>query len=126
MAGLRETKTSLGSGYWLICDASAPEKVFVFDDAGLGRSLPVFSFREEAELFLALGEKGGRWRTVEKRTGDFLALFFGPCAGVESVVLDPLPTMLRDSTVGLIGLSLERFMDRFLGFPDLNGVLEPG
>ena len=110
----------------MICNATKPEGIFVFDVVGLGRSLPVFSFREEAELFLALGGLGDRRWTVEKRADDFLALYRGPSADVESAVLDPLPTTLRDNTAGLIGLSLGRFMDRFLGAPDLDGVPEPG
>lgn len=126
MVRSREAEASTGTVYWLICDAAEPEGVFVFEIAGLGRSLPVFSFREEAELFMALGGLGGRWRTVERGADDFLAFFFGPGADVESVVLDPLPTMLRDSTASLVGLSLGRFMDRFLGVPDLDGAAEPG
>lgn len=105
------------ASYWLITGAPGPSDVFVVDLAGLGRTLPVFSFREEAELFLALGGLGGGWRTAESGAGDFLSLFFAPRPDVRSVVLDPLPAMLRDSTAGLVSLSLERFVDRFLGVP---------
>lgn len=108
----------MGTVYWLIADGTGPSGVFVTELADLGRSLPVFSFREEAELFLALGDLGDGWRAVESGAGDFLALLFGPYADVKSVVLDPLPAMLRDSTAGLISLSLENFMDRFFGVPE--------
>jgi hypothetical protein len=109
--------------YWLISDGAAG--ALVLDLADLGRSLPVFSFREEAELFLALGGLGGR-RVKESGAGDFLSLFFGPGADVTSVVLDPLPAMLRDSTAGLISLSPERFIDRFLGVSGPDGPPERG
>lgn len=99
----------------MICDSAEPSRACVLDLAGLGRSLPVFSFREEAELFLALGSLGGGWAVREGGADDFLPLFFGPRADVESVVLDPLPAMLRDGAAGLVSISLERFMDRFLG-----------
>lgn len=99
----------------MICDGAEPSRACVLDLAGLGRSLPVFSFREEAELFLALGSLGGGWAVREGGADDFLPLFFGPRADVESVVLDPLPAMLRDGAAGLVSISLERFMDRFLG-----------
>lgn len=108
--------------YCLISDDVGPTDVYVMDLAGLGRSLPVFSFREEAELFLTLGGLGGGWRAVESGAGDILALIFGPGADVKSVVLDPIPTMLRDSTAGLVSLSLESFVDRFLSVPEPDGV----
>ncbi len=103
------------SKYWLISDRLESAGVLVLDLAGLGRTMPVFSFREEAELFLALGGLGDGWRAAEGEAGELLSLFFGPCADVENVVLDPLPAMLLDSTAGLVSLSLGRFMDRFLG-----------
>lgn len=123
---LTRERGASGPVYWLISGASGRDVVFVLDLVGLGRSLPVFSFKEEAELFLALGGLGGGWRAVESGAGDFLSLFFGPAADVKSVVLDPLPTMFRDSTAGLVGLSLGRFMDRFLGVSGADVVPEPG
>ena len=104
-----------GPTYWLIPGRPGPDDVFVLDLAGFGRSLPVFSFREEAELFLTFGGLGDGWRVGEGRVGDLLALFLGACADVESVILDPLPAALGDSTIGLAGLSPGRFVDRFLG-----------
>ena len=110
-----ETGASAGAVYWLICDGRESSRAFVLDLAGLGRSLPVFSFREEAELFLALGGLGDGWAVREGGTGDFVSLFFEPDANLGSVVLDPLPAMLRDSVAGLVSVSPDRFMDRFLG-----------
>ena len=108
--------------YWLITDGTGPSGIFVADLAGLGTSLPVFSFREEAELFLALDGLGSDWRAVESGPGDFISLLFGPLSGIGSVVLDPLPAMLRDRTASLVSLSLESFADRFLGLRDTDGV----
>jgi hypothetical protein len=113
-----------GAAYWLICDGTEPARAFVLDLAGLGRSLPVFSFREEAELFLALGGLGGVWAVREGGTGDFISLLFGPRADLANVILDPLPMMLRDSVAGLISISPDRFLARFLGVSD-SGAL-PG
>ncbi|HEV2093902.1 MAG TPA: hypothetical protein VGR18_12130 [Rubrobacter sp.] len=110
-----ETEIQAGSVYWLICDGTESSRAFVLDLAGLGPSLPVFSYREEAELFLALGGLDGRWAVREGGTGDFLSLFFGPHTNLKSVVLDPLPAMLREGVAGLVSLSSDRFMDRFLG-----------
>lgn len=112
--------------YWLLSGDPGRDDVFVLDLAGLGRSLPVFSFREEAELFLALDGSGEGWRAVESGAGELISLFSGPAADVKSVILDPLPTMFRDSTAGLVGLSLGRFMDRFLGVSGAEVAPEPG
>ena len=118
MAGARRAETQAGAVYWLICDVTEPARAFVLDLAGLGRSLPVFSFREEAELFLALGGLGGGWAVREGGTGDFISLLFGARADLANVILDPLPMMLRDSVAGLISISPDRFLARFLGVSD--------
>jgi hypothetical protein len=102
----------------LICEGTEQASPFVLDLDGLGRSLPVFSFREEAELFLALDDLGGGWYVRQGGTGDFIPLLLGPTANLSSVVLDPLPMMLRDSVAGLISISPDRFMTRFLGVSD--------
>ncbi len=83
--------------------------------AGLGRTLPVFSFPEEAEMFLALDGLGGGWDVRGGVADDFFPHLFGPRADVESVVLDPLPGTLGDSSEGPVGIGPERFLDRFLG-----------
>ena len=109
-----------GATYWLI--SNGPAGVLKLDLDGLGRTLPVFSFREEAEMFLALGGLGDGWLSGESGAGDLFSLFLGDGADVESVVLDPLPVMLSDGTAGLVGLSLVRFVDKFLR----SGTPEPG
>lgn len=120
MARARGAKREIpaGAAYWLICDGTEPVRPFVLDLAGLGRSLPVFSFREEAELFLALGGLGRGWDVREGGTGDFISLLFGSRADLSNVILDPLPMMLRDSVAGLISISPDRFLARFLGVSD--------
>ena len=107
-------KAPEGPRYWMISGGTEPADVFVLDLAGLGKTLPVFSFREEAELFLTLGDLGAGWRALEGGAAEFTSLFLGSCADVENVVLDPLPAMLYDSTAGLVSVSLDRFVKRFL------------
>lgn len=104
-----------GAVYWLICDGTGPPGALVLDLAGLGRALPVFSFPEEAEMFLALDGLGGQWDVREGVADDFFPHFFGPRADVESVVLDPLPGALGDGAGRPVGIGPERFVDRFLG-----------
>ena len=80
-----------GAVYWLICDRTGPPGALVLDLAGLGCTLPVFSFPEEAEMFLWLDGLDGDWEVREGVADDFFPHFFGSRTGVESVVLDPLP-----------------------------------
>jgi hypothetical protein len=79
--------------------------------AGAERVLPVFSFEEEAEMFLLLGGyEGGAWRARESSAGELVSVLCGPCKDVKGVALDPLPEMLKDGTVGLVGVGRESFL----------------
>jgi len=79
------------------------------------RLLPVFSFQEEAEMFLYLGGYGDDgWRVRQSSPGELVSILYGPCAEVRSVALDPLPGMLEEGTVGLVTLVRERFVQAVL------------
>jgi hypothetical protein len=41
-------------------------------------------------------------------------MLHGPCKGVKSVALDPLPEMLEDGTLALVGVGRERFLKQIL------------
>ena len=129
MAGAWSTGTGASEGavYWLICDGTGPPGALVLELDGLGRTLPVFSFPEEAEMYLALDGLGGEWHVREGVADDFSPHLFGPRAGVESVLLDPLPGTLGDGAEGSVGIGPERFAGRFLGLllPRRGGGLTP-
>ena len=79
--------------------------------AGTSKVLPVFSFEEEAEMFLHLGGYGdSEWRTRESSAGELVSVLCGPCKDVKGVALDPLPQMLEDGTVGLVGVGRKSFL----------------
>jgi len=83
--------------------------------AGSQRVLPVFSFEEEARLFLRLGGYDGHWRARESSCADELvSVLCGSCKGVKSVALDPLAEMLEDGTLALVGVGRERFVEQIL------------
>ena len=87
------------------------------DDAPVGseEALLVSSHEEEADLFLSLSEAGDDgWWARESTAGELISVLYGPCAGVERVVLDPLPEMIVERTVRLVSLSRERFVDLML------------
>ncbi len=73
------------------------------------RALSVFSFEEEARLFVRLGTCGG-WRVRATRTGELLSVLSGPRREVELVALDPLPRRAAGALNGLLCVDRERFI----------------
>lgn len=103
--------------YWLIAKNETGQiEVLTIDRKGeeAGEALPVFSHREEAEMFLWLGGVDDGWHARESAAGELISILYGLCSGVKKVVLDPLPQMLEEKTVGLVSLSRKRFIDRVL------------
>jgi hypothetical protein len=83
--------------------------------AGTSKVLPVFSFEEEAEMFLHLGGYADSgWRARESCAGELVSMLLGPCVDVEGVALDPLPEMLEDGTIGLVEVGRRRFVEQLL------------
>jgi len=73
-------------------------------------ALPVFSFEDEARMFLELGAFDGDWRARETGAGELISLLYCLCASVDRVVLDPVPgpdAVLND----LVSLGREAFME---------------
>ncbi|MGH3148338.1 MAG: hypothetical protein ACRDTR_21355 [Rubrobacter sp.] len=76
-------------------------------------ALAVFSFEDEAGMFLELGTSGG-WRVRETTAGELTSVLFGPCAGVDRVVLDPLPGQFARALMDLASVGREAFMETYL------------
>ena len=73
-------------------------------------ALPVFSFEDEARMFLELGAFDGDWRARETGAGELISLLYCLCASADRVVLDPVPgpdAVLND----LVSLGREAFME---------------
>ena len=101
---------------WLIArDGNGRLEPLCVRAAGTSRMLPVFSFEEEAQMFLHLGgyESSG-WRARESCAGELVSVLLGPCIDVEGVALDPLPEMLEDGTIGLVWVGRRRFLGQLL------------
>ena len=79
---------------------------------GGSEMLPVFSFREEAEMYLAIEISGVDWQIMESGAGELVSVLYGSCASVRSVALDPLPSMLANEVAELVGLDRECFVSR--------------
>ena len=67
--------------------------------------LPVFSFREEAEMFLGFGYAADGWQLRETTCGELVSVLYGPWRRVEHVVLDTVPDL-----VALVSLSRKAFV----------------
>ena len=93
----RPSRKLAGRVWWLIVrdGGNLLEPLCVY--AGVERVLPVFSFEEEAELFLQLEGYDGHWRARERCVDELVSVLCGSCKGVKSVALDPLPEMLEET-----------------------------
>jgi len=76
-------------------------------------ALPIFSFEDEARMFLELGASGC-WRVRETTAGEITSVLFGLCAGVDRVVLDPLPGLGAEALMDLASMGRETFMESYL------------
>ena len=71
--------------------------------------LPVFSFEEEAQMFLGLGHAADGWQVRETTRGELVSVLYGPCRAVAHISLDPVPGMVE-----LVGLSRKAFVRTLL------------
>lgn len=89
--------TNLPTVYWLIEKYEAgPTEVLILRLENGREALPVFSWAEEAKMFLRFGgfEENG-WTTRESAAGELVSMLEEePHAGVGFVALDPMPEMV--------------------------------
>lgn len=76
-------------------------------------ALPVFSFEDEARMFVELGAFDG-WRVEETAAGKLVSILFGPCAGVRRVALDPLSGPDAAAWAGLVSIERKVFMESLI------------
>jgi hypothetical protein len=89
--------------YWLIVNYAGHEmEALTADLDGLGETLPVFGFEEEAEMFTFLSSLETCWTIRETSTGELLSILYGLCRSVDRVALDPLPQQGARNTSGFV------------------------
>ena len=76
--------------------------------------LPVFGFREEAEMYLQIEMLDEDWCVRKASTGELLSVLSGPYAGVRSVTIDPYPSALSYEAAEPAGIDPERFVSRVM------------
>ena len=96
------------SRYWIITKHHHSQlRALTIDLASGEEALAVFTFEEEAELFLILGRVSESWQIRESSAGEIISLLMGPNVDVGRIALDPAPEMLAQKTGGLVSLKRE-------------------
>jgi hypothetical protein len=100
------------SAWWLLARHGDSQSEVLIVTHGGSEMLPVFSFREEAEMYLRIEMLGGDWQVREISAEELVSLLHEKCAIVRSVALDLLPGTWADEVTELVGLDCERFVSR--------------
>ena len=72
--------------------------------------LPIFSFEEEAQLFLRSCEVAVEWKVRKSSSGELISVLSGPCAEVSEVALDPVPEVCGGALLGLLSVKRDEFV----------------
>jgi hypothetical protein len=81
---------------------------------GEQETIPIFSFREEAEMYMRF-EVRGSWWVRKTSSGELVSLLFGPYSCVKMVALDPLPDICAEGMGRLVSVRRMDFALRLLG-----------
>jgi len=99
---------------WLIVRDSieaegGPPEVLTLGNRVEGKILPVFSFEEEALLFLRLCGLGGGWRANKSGAAHLAWVLYDACPDARRVALDPIPEIGPHGPHDFVSLSREEF-----------------
>ena len=113
--------------YWVIAkDGFGQPDLLTVDLDGAGQALPVFSFEEEAEMFLWLQTtEDGREEVRETTPGQLVSILYGPCADVGRVMLDPLPEIGARMQNSLLGMDRNDFVESVMVARSLDTPYKP-
>ncbi len=115
--------------YWVIAkdakDGFGQPDLLTVDLDGRGEALPVFSFEEEAEMFLWLQTTEDGQKVREITPGQLVSILYGPCADVGRVMLDPLPEIGASMQISLLGMDRHDFVESVMGARSLETPYKP-
>jgi hypothetical protein len=104
-------RSSLARPFWLIVGRCISGlEVFTIGSY----VLPVFSFKEEAEMFLRFGKFSDEWYIRKSTCGELASVLYGPCRNVGHVALDLLPEIVAEKMVEPVSLNWEAFVKALL------------
>ncbi len=104
--------------HWLITrHVTSRMDVFTTHLCGDRKALAVFSFEEEARMFLdfRLAASKDGWRVRRTSVGELVSVLYGPCSDTKKVVLDPVPELGREELVDLLSMHRNDFLGFLLG-----------
>ena len=118
--------------YWVIAknaknakDGFGQPDLLTVDLDGAGEALPVFSFEEEAEMFLWLQTSEDGREVRETTPGQLVSILYGPCADVGRVMLDPLPEIGASMQISLLDIDRNDFVESVMGARSLDTPYKP-
>src|SRR5215216_7803466 len=115
--------------YWVIArdakDGFGQPDLLTVDFDGAGEALPIFSFEEEAEMFLWLQTTEDGREVREITPGQLVSILYGPCTDVERVMLDPLPEIGARVQISLLGMDRHDFVESVMGARSLETPNKP-
>jgi hypothetical protein len=115
--------------YWVIAkdakDGFGQPDLLTVDLDGAGQALPVFSFEEEAEMFLWLRRPRTGGEVRETTPGQLVSILYGPCADVGRVMLDPLPEIGARMQNSLLGMDRNDFVESVMVARSLDTPYKP-
>ncbi len=88
-----ESRTRFKTSWLIVKDGGGPQEVLMLGTEDCEKTLPVFSFKEEALLFLHLSGLGYGWRVGENKSADLVSLLADLGSNAWRVALDPIPEM---------------------------------
>jgi hypothetical protein len=112
------TRTRFETSWLIVRDdlraAGGPPEVLTLGAGNRGEGdesfLPVFSFEEEALLFLRLCGFSGGWRVSKSGAADLASVLSDACPDARRVALDPIPEIGLCGPHALVSLSREEFV----------------
>ena len=104
-----------GRARWLVARLTTDETDVLTLEGGGGRVLPVFSFRDEAEMYvhLQLGTPG--WGPRVFSADEIVSMLLGSLSDVTRVALDPLPEACDKTLLDLLCVPRDAFVRSLLG-----------
>ena len=102
--------------YWLITKHIVNRMdIFTTQLCGDRKALVVFSFEEEAEMFLDLAASEDGWSVRKTSVGELVSILYGSCSDTKKIVLDPVPEIGGESLADLLSMHRNDFLRFLLG-----------
>ena len=102
--------------YWLITKHIVNRMdIFTTQLCGDRKALVVFSFEEEAEMFLDLAASEDGWSVRKTSVGELVSILYGSCSDTKKIVLDPVPDIGGEALADLLSMHRNDFLRFLLG-----------